>query len=131
MPVSRNLGRKVPVVDDILSSEEQKVYPSTWLDENCIEFDFRTNRNYYGYLRQTCSTSKLKCAKGRSNETYNTKEFKEEHKEQAKADEETKEEQDAPVLLVTHVKTILHSMFSNFEVYIKFQQKYNSNRLYA
>ena len=54
------------------------------------EFDFRTNRNYYGYLRQTCSASKLKFAKGRGNEAYNTKEVIEEHKEEAKADEETK-----------------------------------------
>ena len=37
----------------------------------------------------------------------------------------------APVLLVTHVNSILHSFFSNVEVYINNQQIYNSNRLYA
>ena len=32
--VSGNLGRKVPVVDDVLSSHEQEFYPVTSLDEN-------------------------------------------------------------------------------------------------
>ena len=35
--VSGNLGGKVPVVDDVLSSHEQEIYPTTSLDENCIE----------------------------------------------------------------------------------------------
>ena len=42
--VSGNLGRKVLVIDDVLSSHEQKLYPNTSLDENCIEFEFRTGR---------------------------------------------------------------------------------------
>ena len=44
---SGNLGGKVPIVDDVLSSHEQEIYPSASLDENCIEFDFQTDRNYY------------------------------------------------------------------------------------
>ena len=40
-------------------------------------------------------------------------------------------EEDAPVPLVTHVNNILHSNFSNVEVYINNQQIYNSNGLYA
>ena len=40
-------------------------------------------------------------------------------------------EEDAPVPLVTHVSKILHSIFSNFEVYIYNQQIYNSNGLYV
>ena len=50
----------------------------------------------------------------------------------AKAKEkETVEEEEAPVPLVTHVNNILHSVFSNVEVYINNQQIYNSNGLYA
>ena len=40
-------------------------------------------------------------------------------------------EEDDPVPLVTHVNNILHSIFSNVEVYINNQQIYNSSRLYA
>ena len=39
--------------------------------------------------------------------------------------------EEAPVPLVTHVNNILHSIFSNVEVYINNQQIYNSNGLYA
>ena len=124
--VSGNLGGKVPVVDDILSPHEQEIYPTTSLHENCIEFEFQTDRNYYVDLRQTYLALKLKLVKGRGYETYNTKEVKEEHKEEAKAEEE-----DAPVPLVTHVNNILHSIFSNVEVYISNHQIYNSNGLYA
>ena len=43
--VPGNLGGKVPVVDDGLSFHEQRIHPSTSLDENCIEFELQTNRN--------------------------------------------------------------------------------------
>ena len=49
--VSENLGGKSPIVDDVLSSHEQEVYPTTSLDEKCIEFEFQTDRNYYDDLR--------------------------------------------------------------------------------
>ena len=62
---------------------------------------------------------------------YYTKEIKKEHKEKAKAEEEETAEEDAPALLLTHVNNILHSIFSNVEVYIKNQQNYNSNGLYV
>ena len=45
--VSGNLGGKVSIVDDVLSSHEQGTYPTTSLDENCTEFEFQTDRNYY------------------------------------------------------------------------------------
>ena len=54
--------------------------------------------------------SKLKIVKSRCYETYNTKETKMKHKEEAKSDEETVAadgEKEAPVPLVTHVN-ILH-----------------------
>ena len=127
--VSGDLGGKVPVVDDVLSSHEQEIYPTTSLDENCIEFEFQTDRNYYVDLRQTYLA--LKLVRGRGYETYNTKEVKKEHKEEAKAEEKERAEENAPVPLVTHVNNILHSIFSNVEVYINNQQTYNSNELYA
>ena len=58
--VSVNLGGKVLVVDDVLSSHEEEIYPTTSLDENCIEFEFQTDRNYYVDLRQTYLALKLK-----------------------------------------------------------------------
>ena len=39
--VSGILEGKVPVVDDVLSSHEQEIYPTTSLDENCIGFEFQ------------------------------------------------------------------------------------------
>ena len=86
--VSGNLGGNVPIVEDVLSSHEQKIYSTTSLDENCIEFDFQTEWKYYVDLRQTYLASKLKLVRGRGYDTYNTKEVKKEHKEEAKAKEE-------------------------------------------
>ena len=60
MAVSGNLGEKVPIVDDVLSSHEQEIYPTTSLDENCIEFECQTDRNYYVDLRQSFLALKLK-----------------------------------------------------------------------
>ena len=74
--VSANLGGNVPIVEDVLSSHEQKFYSTTSLDENCIEFDFQTERKYYVDLRQTYLALKLKLVKGRGYDTYNTKEVK-------------------------------------------------------
>ena len=113
--VSENLGGKVPVVDDVLSSHEQEIYPTTSLDENCIEFEFQTDRNYYVDLRQTYSALKLKLVRGRGYKTYKTEDVKKEHKEEAKAKEEETAEEHAPVPLVTHVNNILLSIFSNVE----------------
>ena len=127
MAVSEKLGWIVQVVDDVLSSHEQVIYPTTSLDEICIEFEFQTDRNYYVDLRQTCLALKLKLSRGRGYETYNTKEVKEENEEEAKAEEKEIAEENAPVPLVTHVNNILHSIFYNVEVYINNQQIYNSN----
>ena len=128
--VSGNLGGKVPNVDNVLSSHEQEIDPTTSLDENCIEFEIQTDGNYYIDLRQTYLAVKLKLVKGRGYETYKIKEVKKEHKEEAKAEEQETAEEES-VLLVTHVNNILHSIFSNVELYINNQQIYNSNGLYA
>ena len=130
MAVSRNLGGKVPVADVDLLSHEQEIYRTTSLDENCIEFEFQTDRIYNVDLTQTYLALKLKPVRGRGYETYNIKEVKKEHKEEVKAEEEETAEEE-PVRLVTHVNNILHPFFPNFEVYINKQQIYNSNGLYA
>ena len=124
-------GGKVAVVDDVLSSHERETYPTTSIDENCIEFEFQTDPNYYVDLRRTYLALKRKPVRGRAYETYNAKEVKKEHKEEAKAKEEETAEEDDPVPLVTYVNNVLHSIFSNVEVYINNQQIYNSNGLYA
>ena len=131
MAVSGNLGGKFAVVDEVLLFHEQKIYPSTSLDENSLEFEFRTDRNYYVDLRQTYLALTLKFVNGRGCETYNSKEVKKEHKEQSEMEEEETVEEEAPVPLVFHVNKFLHSVFCIVEVYNNNQQIYNSNGLYA
>ena len=53
LAVSGNLGGEIPMVDDVLSSHEQEIYPTTSLDESCIEIESQTDRNYYVDLRQS------------------------------------------------------------------------------
>ena len=76
---------------------------------------------------------KLKLVESHCYETYNGQEVKKKNKEEAKADLETKEdEQKVPVPPVTHVNNILHSILhSNVEVYITNHQIYNSNGMYG
>ena len=132
--VSGNLGGKVPNVDDVLSSHEQKIYPTTSLDENCMEFEYQTDRNYYVDLRQSFLALELKFVKGRGYDTYESKEKKKEHKDESVVFTETgtdDEEKQEELVRVTYVNNIMHSIFSNVEVYINNQQIYNSNGLYA
>ena len=131
--VSRNLGEKAPIFGDVLSSYEQEIYRTTSLDENCIEFEFQTDWNYYVDLRQSFLALKLKFVKGRGYDTYKSKEKKKEHKDESVVLTETgdDEEEEEEVARVTYVNNIMHSIFSNVEVYINNQQIYNSNGLYA
>ena len=131
--VSGNLGGKVPIVDDVLSSIEQEIYPTTSLDENCVHFEFQTDRNYCVDLRQSFLAFKLKFVKGRGYDTYESKETKKEHKDESAVFTETgdDEEEEDEVARVTYVNNIMHSIFSNVEVYINNQQIYNSEGLYA
>ena len=62
--VSGNPGGKVPVVDDVLSSQEKQIYPTTSFEENG-EFELQTDRNYYNDLRQTNVAWELKLVRGR------------------------------------------------------------------
>ena len=68
--VSGNLGENAPIVNDVLTSHEQKVYPNTTLDENCIQLELQTDRNYYVYLRQFFLALKLKFVKRRGYGTF-------------------------------------------------------------
>ena len=113
-----NLGGEVKIVEYLLFSYEQETYPTTSLDEKCIEFELQTDGNYYVELRQTHLTLKLKFVKGCGYKSHNTKDGKKEHKWEAKDEEKTaaEEEQDAPVPLATHVNNIFHSIFSKVEV---------------
>ena len=131
--VSGNLGGKVPIVDDVLSSHEQEIYPTASPDENCIEFEFQTDRIYYVDLRQSFLALKLKFVKGRGYDTYESKEKKKENKDESVVFTETGDDSDQGEELarVTYVNNIMHSIFSNVEVYINNQQIYNSNGLYA
>ena len=69
LAVSGNLGGKVAVVDDVLSSHEQQIYPTTSLDGNSIEFEFQTDPNYYVDSRQSYLPFKVKLFKERGYDT--------------------------------------------------------------
>ena len=130
--VSGNLGGKVPIVDDVLSSHEQEIYPTTSLDENCTGFEFQTDRNYYVDLRQSFLALKLKFVKGRGHDTFESREKKKELTDESVVFTETgDDEEEEEVARVTYVNNIMHSIFSNVEVYINNQQIYISNGLYA
>ena len=76
---------------------------------------------------------KLKFVEGRGYHTFESKEKKKEHKDEPVVSTETDddEEDQGEVARVTYVNNILHSIFSNVEVFINNQQIYNSNGLYA
>ena len=74
--VSGNLGGKIPIVDDVLSSHEQENRPTTSLDEKCIEFEFQRDRNYYLDFRHSFLALMLKFVKGRGYDRYKSKEKK-------------------------------------------------------
>ena len=76
---------------------------------------------------------KLKFVKGPGYDTYESKEKKKDHKNESVVFTETGSDEEEPeeVARVTYVNNIMHSMFSNVEVYINTQQIYNFNELYA
>ena len=129
--VSGNFGWKMPIVNDVLSSHEHEIYPTTSVDENCIELELQTDRNYYVDLRQSFLALKLKFVKGRGYDIYESKEKKKEHKDESVIFTETGTDDEEEKTRVTYVNNIMHLMFSNVEVYINNQQIYISNGLYA
>ena len=76
---------------------------------------------------------KLKFVKGRGYDTYESKEKKKEHKDESVVFTETggDDREEEEVARVTYVNNIMHSIFSNVEVYVNNQLIYNSNGLYA
>ena len=108
----------------MLSLHNQKFYPTTSLDENCIEFEVQTDRNYYVDLRQPFLALKLKFVMGRGYDTYGSKKKKKEHKDESVVFTETgdDEEEQEEVAWVTYVNNIMHLIFSNVEAYINNQQ---------
>ena len=123
-------------MDDVLSSHEHEIYPTLSLDENSIEFEFQTDRNAYVDLRQTYLALKIKLVKGHGFDSYKTTEKEKEHKEDAFFTETGDDdvefiEEVKGVPHITHVNNILHSIFSNAELYINNHQIYISNGLYA
>ena len=87
-------------------------------------------------LQQTYLALKIKLVKGRRFDSYKTTEKKKEHKEDAVFTETEDDdfefiEEDEGVPHITHVNIILHSFFSQAELYINNHQIYSSNGLYA
>ena len=117
--VSWNLGGKVPVVDDVLSSHEQENYPNTSLDENYIEFEFQTDRNSYVDLRQSFLALKLKFVKGRGYDKYESKEKKKEHKDESVVFTETgnDSDQEEELARVTYVNNNAFNIFKCWSVH--------------
>ena len=77
---------------------------------------------------------KVKIVKGRGYDTCQSEEKKKGHKNGSVVFTETgtdDEEEQEELARVTYVNNIMHSIFSNVEVYINNQQIYNSNGLYA
>lgn len=116
---------KIPILEPILSSHVQEVYPSTSLDESSIEFEYETDRSIYLDLRDTHLLIKVQINKGRLYDEYLNR--------TVKIDKDEEEEEDSLMDkdYVTHVNNLLHSLFSNCEVYLNNYQVYNSNGLYA
>ena len=82
-------------------------------------------------MRQSFLALKLKFVKRRGYDTYESKEKKKEHKDESVAFTETgtDDEEEEEVARNTYVNNIMHSIFSNVEVYTNNQQIYNG--LYA
>ena len=62
--VFANLGGKLSVFEQILSSHKQKNYRTTSLDEDGMEFEFQTDRNDYVDLKQNYWALKLNLVTG-------------------------------------------------------------------
>ena len=118
---------KVPVLDNVLSSQEQEVYLTTSLDENSIEFVFQTDRSACVDLRQTYFALKTKLAEGRGFYIF-TKQQKQKRSTKKTLFTETGDgdveflEADEGVPHSTHVNNFPHSIFSNAELYINNHQ---------
>ena len=64
---------KVPVLETIISSYTQEVFPSTSPGESSIEFEFETDRNLYLVMRDTHLSLKLQLFKVRLFDAFEEK----------------------------------------------------------
>ena len=104
--------------------------------KTAMSLNFKTDRNVYVDLRQTYLALKIKLVKGRGFDSYTTTEKKKERKEHTVFTETGDDDvefigKDEGVPHITHVNNILHSIFTNAELYINKHQIYISNELYA
>ena len=106
------------------SSYTQEVFPSTFLDESNIEFEFETHRNLYLHMRDTHLSLKLQLFKGRLFEAF--KKEKAEYK--AKSEKDSDEE---PQTYLAYVNNLLHSLFSNCDLFFTNTMVSNANGLYT
>ena len=100
---------KVPVLKTF-SLLNTKVSPSTSLDGSSNEFNFGTERNLYLDMLDTNLSFKLQLFNGRLSDAFKLEQA--EHK--AKSEEDSDEE---PQTYLTYLNNLLHSLFSNYEVY--------------
>ena len=115
---------KIPLLEPIESFHIQEDYPSTSLDESNIQFEFETDRSIFLDMRGIHLQIKVGLQKGRLFEDFMKKE------EQGKPDMGMTFTDD-DLQYLTHVINLLHSLFSNCEVYLNNQQVYNSDGLYG
>ena len=102
---SLNLFEKVSVLEQIQWSNEQRTFPTNSLNEASIEFLLETDRNVFLDLQEVYLSLKVQLKNGMRN---------------------LQPEDEA-----CFVNNILHSLFSNCEVYFNNEQVYSSNGLYA
>ena len=81
---SMEIFDKVPVLETLILSYIQEVFPSPSLDESSIEFEFETDRNFYLETRDTHLSLKLQLFKGRLFDAF--KKEKAEHKANSEED---------------------------------------------
>ena len=108
-----------------MSSYTQEVFPRTSLDETSIEFEFETDRNLYLDMGGTHLSLKLQLFKRRLFDAFK----REKAERKAKCEDDSHEELD-PYLTYLYLYNLLHSLFSNCEVYFNNTMVYIVNGLY-
>ena len=131
---SGNPDVKVPVLDDVLSSPNKKFIPLHLLNTAlCLNFKKIAT---YTWFCDNIVALKIKPIKRRGSDTHKTTEKRKEHKEDTVFTETGDDdvefiEEGEGVPDITHVKIILHSIFSNAELYTNNHHIYKSNGFYA
>ena len=80
---------KVTVLETIMSSYTQEVFPSTSLDESSLEFEFETDRNVYYDMRDTLLSLKLQLFKERLFDAFKKEQAEPKAKSENDSDEES------------------------------------------